>query len=264
MNFKAFWEASEIDRLGFRVLPNDLHVGRKMLDSNRMDYDRRLMGIACHNIKPWFTVIDCGAMYGNYTWAFRRNTMQYGMIVCIEPGLAAFECLKANLEGPMGHIACVNGALSESHGGYLRHKITDDKGSCLVTDWDHTGDNVERKSIDGIVERLALDRVDFIHIKCQGWERRILSGTVQTIEKYRPILMIEINHEQLALHSNTWQEIKGFLDIYDYSWNIIQEELSESSPQFNILCRVKNIDFQSLMNKLGIKEQLTINEEVTV
>lgn len=254
MNFQAFWAASIVDSLGFRVLPNDMHVHRRMLESNGMEYDKRLMNYACEIIQPYFTVIDCGAMYGNYTWAFRRKVMKYGSVIAIEPGLVAFECLMANLNFPMGRVVCINGALSETHGGYLRHKMTDDKGSSLVTDWDHTGDNVERKSIDGIVSKLGLNSVDFIHLKCQGWQHRILKGAVDTIDHFRPILMIEINHEQLGLHNNTFSDIKQFLDIYNYSWNIIQEEFTETSPQFNIICQLKNIDFHSLLNKLGIKE----------
>jgi hypothetical protein len=47
-------------------------------------------------------------------------------------------------------------------------------------------------TLDNQVEKLELSQVDFIKIDVEGFEQKVLAGAAQTIERYRPILFIEI------------------------------------------------------------------------
>lgn len=219
------------------LLKNDCHVGRRIEEFDNLQYEDLVVSIAVDLIRRDSVVIDCGSMYGSTISAFQDKLGYEGMIIGIEPGRIAFECLKNNLVSSHTRTILLNNALSDVCKTWLRHKITDDRGSSLVTDWDHTGDNIISMTIDGITKYMCLHRLDLIKIKCQGWEYKILQGAKNTIQLYQPILIIEINHTQLALHKNTFKDIKDLLLNEGYSLQIIEENLKEESDQFNILCK---------------------------
>lgn len=48
-------------------------------------------------------------------------------------------------------------------------------------------------TVDGIVDALGLDRVDFIKVDVEGFEPQVLKGALQTIERFNPIIYLEFN-----------------------------------------------------------------------
>lgn len=226
---------------GFLIINYDKHVGEK-IEKEGIIYEDFIISYASNLISRDSVVIDCGSMYGSAISAFQDKIGHEGMIIGIEPGRIMFECLKQNLPNPFSRIILLNNALCDIHQGWLRHKVTDDCGSSLVTDWDHTGDNIISMTIDGIIKYICTHRLDLIKIKCQGWEYKILLGALNTLDEYSPKIIMEINHSQLSLHKNTFQEIKDLLKNQWYKWKIIEPELTESSDQFNILCEPLPLD----------------------
>lgn len=234
----------EFTKHGFMILKNDSHSGRRIRETGILDCQEYITDLAFTIIPRHGIVFDCGSMYGGFTSACDRRLCYDGMVVAIEPGMVAMECLKHNCPPLITRNIFIHRALTESHDTWTRHKVTDDHGSSLVLKDDPTAMNIKTASIDGIVKELCLDRVSFIKMKCQGWECSILKGALQTIEQYFPSMIMEINHSQLQLQGGSFQEIKEILKSNSYTYKIIETNLTEDSPEFNILCQLDlNLNF---------------------
>lgn len=86
---------------------------------------------------------------------------------------------------------------------------------------------VEVKPLDQLVfdsaqtDRLNLKKLDFIKIDVEGNEMQTLRGAKKTIEKYKPILMVEM--EQRHHQDNLWTLISEIAD-WGYSVNYLDRE----------------------------------------
>ena len=137
-------------------------------------------------------VLDCGANVGVYS----RFALQRGasLVVAIEPEPLNVECLRRNLapEIAMGKVIVVPEGVWSSDGHF---SLTLDPGNAAAHSMtiNHGGKTIEVpvSRIDSLVQRLGLERVDYIKIDIEGAEREALSGARNTLAKYRPTLMIE-------------------------------------------------------------------------
>jgi hypothetical protein len=59
------------------------------------------------------------------------------------------------------------------------------------------GDEVEVTTLDAFCEKERLIRVDLVKIDVEGSELALLKGAEQTIRRFRPVLMIEVNPSTL-------------------------------------------------------------------
>ena len=62
----------------------------------------------------------------------------------------------------------------------------------------------------------GLQRLDFIKMDVQGWEMRILEGGAETITRYRPVMVVELVHEQLSQIGDSLQAAWELLESWGY------------------------------------------------
>ena len=58
-------------------------------------------------------------------------------------------------------------------------------------------ETVEVETLDAIVERLSLSRVDVVKIDVEGAEVGVIAGAAGTIRRFRPVFLIEANDAAL-------------------------------------------------------------------
>lgn len=75
--------------------------------------------------------------------------------------------------------------------------------------------------LDLISEQLNLKSLDFIKMNCEGYEINVLLGSVNTLKKYKPDILI-ISHE-LEDGTNTKYKCKEILDDLGYSTEFLEE-----------------------------------------
>lgn len=68
------------------------------------------------------------------------------------------------------------------------------------------------------------ERVDFIKADIEGWELNMLKGARETLAKYRPVIMLEINEAALQGANASSDDLKEFLKNQGY---VISEVLNE-------------------------------------
>ncbi len=235
---------------GWYIIEGDSHVGAWIEQNKKLDHDDFLIPLACSNMRPGWVVMDCGALYGDHSIAYARTVGKDGAVIAIEANKLAFECLSKNAEKFEAPMFCMNLALCDFHGGMAVHIMDEHNvGASKVTKEgkeSKTESPVRTATIDGIVTAANLDRLDFIKIDCEGWELSILKGANDTLKKFRPVLLIEMNSWALSQQDASYKDIYDYLLKHNYAWRIAQPEAKGGDQQYDILC------WPSLIQKIGL------------
>ena len=141
-------------------------------------------------------VFDAGANVG----VFARVAFQRGarLVVAFEPEPTNVCCLQRTFrrESEQGRFILVEAALWESSGAkpFHLHGSSGASGSLLNRAGGAGVIQVPVTTLDETVERLKLDRVDFIKMDIEGAERHALRGGFQTLSRFGPRMALCIYH----------------------------------------------------------------------
>ena len=152
--------------------------------------------------------IDVGGFVGSYSISAARAVGSTGQVVTLEPDSNNRRQLLRNL-ALNGITNCqVLSVAAWSGSGSVRwhqddhpvfHKVEEAQGDR----------EIEAVRIDDLVQRLSLNRVDWIKMDIEGVEVAALEGAADTLSRFRPQLFIEI-HETL-------QPVTDLLSRFGYS-----------------------------------------------
>jgi len=128
-------------------------------------------------------VFDLGAGVGDYALFSSIRIGKRGKVISVEADLQTFELLKKNVkENNLKNVIPLNMFVSSER----------------------------EHSIDFIVEKLRLRKVDLIKMDIEGEEYNALKGAIKTIRKFKPKIIIEIHSKNLR------EKIIEFLKNYGY------------------------------------------------
>ena len=136
------------------------------------------------------SVLDCGANIGDFTRS--ALTDGAGLVVSIEISPDTIECLRRNFKSEIaaGRVILVtDGVWDRDATMKLYTSKVMGSGVDTVTNHDEStneGPEVSLTTIDKIVERLHLSKVDVIKLDVEGAEFRGLAGAGETIRKHHP------------------------------------------------------------------------------
>lgn len=135
----------------------------------------------------------------------------FDVIYTFEPDPVNFYCLVQNVNNP--NVIKIQGCLGDSNKmlstqQLLRNNMPHDIG----------GVHISGEGFTPVfkIDDLNLPYCDLIQLDIEGYEYKALLGAINTIEKYKPTLCIEIYHEWLARYNNTENEIMDLLFKYGY------------------------------------------------
>jgi FkbM family methyltransferase len=154
--------------------------------------------------QPGDRVIDAGGCYGDTALAFAASVGPGGRVHSfeIDPGNAGIA--RHNFAGNPGladRLALHECALTRNEQARL-YRHGSGPGAC-VSDVP-SGAPLAVATIDGLVSRGVLDRVDFIKMDIEGAERDALTGAEQTLRRFRPRLAISVYHRE----SDLWHIVR--------------------------------------------------------
>lgn len=176
--------------------------------------------------------IDVGACGGEYAVVMAA---MFGKVVAIEPTPDMAVVLRRSLPENCEVVEC---ALGEVPGEVSLRvpKIDGSRLHALATVADHGFDFSNVGMVDtALVTQLTVDQVvsqrnlnpSFMKIDVEGYEGKVLLGSKNVIETYRPILMVEIEKR----HNKQFGEIFSLLGRYDYvPYHFQGGRLCRSSP----------------------------------
>lgn len=159
------------------------------------------------------TVMDAGANIGCFSrYAFLNGAAQ---VIAFEPSPGNLVCLRENV--PEAHIVPAGVWDRETTLSFSTGTPTN-PGSHHVCE-DGAGDtSISVTSIDTVVEKLALARLDYIKMDVEGAEVRALEGGIRSIRRFRPELAIATEHtdDLVGNTRNVIETVKQILPDYRY------------------------------------------------
>jgi FkbM family methyltransferase len=174
-------------------------------------------------------ILDIGAYVGPYSIRAARGVGPAGRVVALEPDAANRRQLEKNL-ALNGIANCTVAPLAAwSRTGRVGWRLGSESVWHRVDD-SAGPDEMEATTVDELVRRIAVPRVDWIKLDIEGAEVEALRGAEATLRNCRPALFIEV-HETL-------EPLKSLLTEFDYS---IEREAFDQPPAQHgwLLARVK-------------------------
>jgi len=176
-----------------------------------------------HLVDPGKAFFDVGANEGFYGLLL-EDVVRPGRVVCFEP----LPWLARQLRARLPRATVVEAALSD-HAGSMTIRVPEIRGEVFatratleagVTEVGQTGEktlSVEVLTLDGFVEKEKVDAIGFLKIDVEGHEAATLRGAVRTLERLRPVLMIEMeqrHHQKPLTELLSWVEALGFRGFF--------------------------------------------------
>ncbi len=201
-----------------------------MLEGEQL-WDLDLLPVCLEHIREGDTVIDAGAWIGGHTMAYAKKVGMSGSVHSFEPNPFAFECLKRNtnrlpnvqrIDQSLGDIVDIVPFSTKK--GWL------DSGS---VGW---GGPEETTVVMSLLDEFQL-APNFIKIDVEGCELKVLKGAEKTIEKHRPIMVIEVNRTALERQGHSYKDIWKWLNDHRYDYISIEEYTGQDV--YNLRCMPK-------------------------
>jgi FkbM family methyltransferase len=177
-------------------------------------------------VGPEAVVFDVGSHSGQFTKLFARFA-SHGRVYAVEPGSYARSILRGVvwLRG-LSNVTVLPVALgSASHIDVLTVPIKNRRsfGFGLAhlghpePRWEGVAQEpVVSVSLDALASALGLDRLDFIKADIEGWELQMLFGARHSLEKFRPVLLLELTGAHLARAGHRLDDAFAFLRSCGY------------------------------------------------
>lgn len=199
-------------------------------------------------------IIDVGAHAGQFTKLF-STIVPDGRVYAFEPGSYARSILnKVIMLHRLNNVTQINKGLGEnSKKDYLIMPVK--KSGSLGFGLSHLGgddadvkntisETIDIITLDAFAESENLEKINFIKADIEGWEMQMLRGAKSVIQKWHPILTLEVNRLFLTRAENTPEELWGFLiengyEIFRLSYdgkNALQMIPAPEPFDGNIIC----------------------------
>jgi FkbM family methyltransferase len=200
----------KLTKEGWAVLENDSHLSKWIEDQHTLEVAEGFCRLFTKFIPVGGVVIDVGACLGDHTATYSAMVGVSGYVIAFEPNEATYLCLKHNMALKM-NVKAINAGLGDK---YLHAKcvpLINPDGS------ENVGGNSLDEGGDILVKPLddytaGLGRLDFIKIDAEGWEPRILLGAKETIKRFRPTVLLEINDAALVRVGSSRMELFRVID----------------------------------------------------
>lgn len=171
-------------------------------------------------IQPGWTCFDVGACFGWYTVLFSQLAGSTGQVHTFEPVPANYECTQENLDlNSCENVTLNNVALGEKPGTFSLFLPRGQVSASLRAHNDRGKSDVltaEVTTLDAYVENKGIDRVDFIKADIEGAELPMLRGAEETLRKFHPMLMLEVQASSTKLFGYEPPELFNFLGDIGY------------------------------------------------
>jgi FkbM family methyltransferase len=197
-------------RLGIRFECNLDHKLERTIYYSGFDFPdiRALRRI----IRPGSVVLDLGANIGYYSLLFAKWR---AVVYAFEPCPETVRKLRRNLElNPALEVSVWEIAFSDQEGRVSM--VVPDATNCACNFVAPGSGEIQVTTLDAFVRAHDVQRIDFIKVDIEGSEVGFLEGAAETIWRFRPMMMVEINPSTLERFGKTSADVVKLLGNYRY------------------------------------------------
>jgi len=172
-------------------------------------------------IKEGDVVFDIGANVGIYTMIAAKSIGTKGNIYAFEPAKATFQALKKNVNlNKLDNVKINELALSDSN-GFIEMVSSDIFDETVFYDAflhikKSDKGNIKSVRLDDFVAENKITKLDFIKIDVEGAELLCFKGGIESLSKFKPILLFEAFEDYCNRYDYTITELLIFLDSLGY------------------------------------------------
>ncbi len=203
------------------------------------------------------TVLDIGANCGAYALPMAKKVGAQGRVYAIEPTDWAFDRLMKNKS--------LNVELAESLVP-LKMFLSDSTAAFpqeIYSSWNllksnthpiHGGDlksaqNAECMTLDQLVDRLKLTRLDFVKLDVDGFESKVIRGGIKSLVRFKPKLLIEITPYTLEEQGDS---LEGILLLLKEAGYRLMSENGKKFISMNASVLRKKLPHRGSINALAV------------
>jgi FkbM family methyltransferase len=181
---------TQIDNIIINTLPNDWSG---VSIHNSKSWEPHVTHLLNRNLTQDSVFIDVGSNYG---WHSIKSSQICNLIYSFEPQKYIHDIQMKNIsENNITNIKLYNCGIGETNESKEMLPIDYNNPSINMGDLSVGvgGEKIEIKTLDSF----KFDRVDFIKIDVQGYEKFVLLGSEDTIKNHKPTIIIEMEDHQL-------------------------------------------------------------------
>jgi FkbM family methyltransferase len=158
-----------------------------------------------------FIDIDIGAHIGRYTFPIAKLVGEDGIVIAIELDPVSFRALIRGIElNKFKNVVALNVALGDRNGSTILCQEYATAASSIVERGKcRSFVEVPMETLDNIVKKLKISRIDVVKIDVEGAEIKVLRGMVDTIKRFKPYMLVEIR----SYNVNEFERLMGTLGL---------------------------------------------------
>ena len=169
-------------------------------------------------LEPGMVVLDGGANEGLFSLYAAHRIGSRGLVLAVEPSRREFARLEANIGvNRLDNVRTFKAALGSRVGEALlavaqaRHAgmnaiEADDRGE-PTADWIESKETVPLETIDELVARSGINRLDLVKLDIEGSEVNALEGARATIARFQPTILLEAEEARLRSQGRTKEDL---------------------------------------------------------
>jgi len=173
--------------------------------------------------EPGMVVIEGGSHNGVTALALAEAVGEAGQVHAFEPVPEYYSELRANLSRHGArNVSPYELALSDQTGRIPFYKRDDGSGITPAGGGEKIWVEATTVTEFAIVEEL--DRVDLLHLDCEGSELLVFRGGRSVLEKHRPQVFCEVHRGYLDELGQSVEDVLGYLHGLGYETRLVQVE----------------------------------------
>jgi len=179
-------------------------------------------------LKPGNIILDVGANSGVYSIFYSKLVGDKGRVYAFEPDTSNYSLLQKNLRlNNCNNVLVYNFALSNKESAVemisynpenSNLKLQGDSFKYMkeISDKSETASGIKACKLDDLEEIKNISKIDFFKIDVEGAEFLVLQGSLNTIQKHRPVIIFELSGEWAARFNYKPYEVLVFLNELNY------------------------------------------------
>lgn len=206
-------------------------------------------------LRPDMVLVDVGANLGEFTLHAAKR-LRSGRVIAFEPVGEMHEHLLENIRANgFANVTVYRVALSDRSGsadlyvgGDPERYLSFNEGLGSLYPRGNLRQRIERvrvDTLDRILSESPPPRVNVVKVDVEGAELQVLRGSWQTLSRYRPKILLEVNREAFEAAGYAAADVIGFLEPLGYRFSVIARDgglqplESCAIPEFgNLLCDI--------------------------
>ena len=186
------------------------------------------------------TFVDVGAHIGWYSLKAAKAVGPKGRVIAVEPNHETLLRLRDNIRASgastviiVAPVACSDSETTLNF--YAAPRANTGESSLSLANASQQGTvaasyQVRARRVDDIVREAGVARVDAVKIDVEGAEFLVLKGAVETLDRCRPVVAVELNDHHLKSMGSSVEEVMAFMRAHGYAPTQDLEQNTEFVP----------------------------------